>query len=127
MRCRLSATGNTKISAEGIIKHNGDTIMVFIPAARTLTLGEEITVIAGGTQSGEIVVKVVSEGPAYELDASTFLTDGKLRVTSVQGIKAPSTAEGNAHGDAYDLSGRKLTDGTFKGVRIVDGRKIVGK
>ena len=81
--CQLSATGCSRLSVSGIIRHNGDTILVRIPSTRTLQEGDEITVFSSGSQSGNFILKVEAEGVTYKLDDSTLLSDGKLRVVGV--------------------------------------------
>jgi hypothetical protein len=82
--CQLKASGNTCLTVKGSLKHEGDTILVVIPNTRHLQVGDEITVYkVSGTHSGNFIVKVDDGGVGYELDASTLLTDGKLRVTAI--------------------------------------------
>ncbi len=130
--CQLSATNNSKLNVSGTVRHNGDTILVRIPATRTLEVGDEITVFTSGTQTGSFVVKVEAEDTTYEFDSSTLLTDGKLRVASVSAI-AP-VLQGNALVDVYSADGMKLRaavpaaralDGLPAGMYIVGGRKVL--
>ena len=82
--CQLKASGNSKLTVKGNLKHSGDTILVAVPASRRLKVGDEITVYnVSGTHTGSFVVKVDDGGAGYEFDSSTLLTDGKLRVTAV--------------------------------------------
>ena len=132
--CQLSASNNTKLEVSGKIRHNGDTILVSIPASRTLAVGDEITVFTSGTQTGEFVVKVESEGEnTYEMDSSTLLTDGKLRVASVLSAIAPVLTDESLV-DVYSADGIKLRSavrygealrGLPQGIYMVGGRKIV--
>lgn len=130
--CRLSETGNSKLSVTGNIRHDGDTILVRVPATRTLSVNDEITVFTSGTQSGTFVVKVESEGAVYELDASTLLTDGKLRVTGVTSGLAPVLTD-NMPVDVYSIDGVKVRSavpygealrGLSSGIYMVGGKKI---
>ena len=82
--CQLKASGNTRLTVKGNLKHNGDTILIAIPTTRKLQVGDEMTVYdVSGTHTGNFIVKVDDAGVGYELDASTFLADGKLRVTAI--------------------------------------------
>ena len=42
--CQLRASGNTCLTVKGGVKHDGDTILVAVPATRKLQVGDEITV-----------------------------------------------------------------------------------
>ncbi len=91
-RCQLGASSNTCLNVKGQLQHSGDTILVVVPATRNLKVGDEITVYnVTGTHRGTFFVKCEAEdGTDYELDASTLLTDGKLRVAAIAtGIGAP--------------------------------------
>ena len=106
--CQLSASGNTRLTVKGTLKHSGDTILVAVPATRTLYVGDELTVFSvSGTHSGEFVVKVDDGGRGYVLDASTLLDDGKLRVSAV-GDGITSVPADDALVDVYTLGGTKL-------------------
>ena len=134
---RLGKTsGNTQIAPKGAVMHEGDTILVSIPAGRTLSVGDELTVFKTGftTATGEFVVKCEAEdGITYEFDSSTLLTDGKLRVSAlsagVVAIPAP-----DAEVDVYSADGRRqrtavsfsrALDGLPAGIYIVGGVKVV--
>jgi hypothetical protein len=81
--CQLKLIGNTCLTINGNLKHDGDTILVSIPSTRKLKVGDEITVFkVSGTHTGKFVVKVDDGGVGYQFDSSTFLDDGKLRVTA---------------------------------------------
>ena len=103
--CQLKASGNTRLTVKGNLKHNGDTILIAIPTTRKLQVGDEMTVYdVSGTHTGNFVVKVDDAGVGYELDASTFLADGKLRVTAItDGISTAIAPD--ALVDVYTLSG----------------------
>ena len=103
--CQLKASGNTCLIVKGSLKHEGDTILVVIPNTRHLQVGDEITVYkVSGTHSGNFIVKVDDGGVGYELDASTLLTDGKLRVTAIaSGINAVISPETLV--DVYTVGG----------------------
>ena len=83
--CQLSAASNSKWTVQGNVKHSGDTIVVAVPAGRTLSVGDELTLFnVSGTHTGQFFVKALSEdGTSYTFDDSQLLTDGKLRVTAV--------------------------------------------
>jgi hypothetical protein len=106
--CQLKASGNTRLTVKGSLKHDGDTILVVIPSTRQLQVGDEITVYnVSGTHSGNFIVKVDDDGIGYELDASTLLTDGKLRVAAIaSGINAVIAPE--ALVDVYTVGGIRL-------------------
>lgn len=139
VKVRLGKTsGNTIIAAKNTIKHSGDTILISVPAGRTLKVDDELTVFSNGFTSatGSFFVKCEAEdGSIYEFDSSTLLTDGKLRVTSVvMGIGA--TASPDARVDVYATDGAKLRtdvpfrhalDGLHSGIYIVGGKKIIKK
>ena len=103
--CQLKASGNTRLTVKGNLKHNGDTILVAIPTTRKLQVGDEMTVYdVSGTHTGNFIVKVDDAGVGYELDASTFLADGKLRVVAItDGINTAIAPD--ALVDVYTLSG----------------------
>ena len=83
-RCQLDAYGNSCLTVQGDLKHDGDTILVVIPTTRQLEVGSEIAVYkVNGSHTGSFIVKVDDGGVGYEFDSSTLLTDGKLRVSSI--------------------------------------------
>jgi len=125
--CRLSALGNSIINVEGNVKHNGDTILVYIPATRTLQEGDEITVFNGGTHTGNFFVKVESDGLPYVFDASTLLVDGKLRVDDTDAISGLHRDATDGSARVYDLQGRKVSGTSPKGFYINNGKKVVGR
>lgn len=134
--CQLSATSNSKLNVSGNIRHNGDTILVRVPANRTLSIGDEITVFTAGTQTGEFTVKVESEGEnTYEMDASTLLTDGKLRVVAIT-TRIPMVLTDESPVDVYSADGVKIRTavpygealrGLSRGIYLVGGRKVAVK
>ena len=90
--CQLSASANAAFNVNGNVTHNGDTILVRIPATRSLAVGDELTIFTvTGNHSGQFVVKVESEnGFTYIFDASHLLNDGKLTVAAMtDGVNAP--------------------------------------
>jgi autotransporter-associated beta strand protein len=131
--CRLTASANTRLSVSGNIKHNGDTILVRIPANRVLNEGDVITVFTSGTQTGTYILKVESEGMDYEFDDSTLLSDGKLRVKSV--TTAIASAIGNSpFVDVYTTDGRKVLTRVPRsqalsllpsGIYVINGQKVI--
>ena len=84
--CELTATGSTYLKAAGNVSHQGDTIVVKVPAGRTLAVGEEMQVISvSGTHSGTFFVTAKSaNGVDYIIDSSQLLTTGKLIVTGIK-------------------------------------------
>ncbi len=122
--CQLKASGNTRLTVKGNLKHNGDTILVSIPSTRQLEVGDEITVYnVSGTHTGSFVLKVDANGTDYEFDTSTLLTDGKIRVTAVvNAINSPFVD--TRSGVVYDISGRRIPEPT-KGVYIKGGKKYM--
>ncbi len=107
--CELKATsGNTCLTVKGNLRHTGDVIVVRIPATRQLKVGDEITVYkVSGKHSGDFTVEVQSDGTDYVLDASTLLTDGKLRVTAV-GTGIDDAIAADAFVDVYTTDGVRL-------------------
>ena len=98
------------IAAKSSIKHTKDTILISIPAGRTLKVDDEITVFSSGFTSatGTFIVKCeTTDGSEYEFDSSTFLTDGtKLRTA---------------------IPFRTALDGLHSGIYIVGGKKVSKK
>ena len=109
--CRLSATSNSLIEVTGSIAHEGDTIMLYIPAERALQEGDEIRVVTAASQTGEFVLKVVSEGDIYEFDTSALLSSGTLRVTSAISVIRDIFASDTPI-DLYGADGSKLRSAT---------------
>ena len=133
--CQLPATGGyAYLRVKGNLKHNGDTILVSIPATRQLNMDDVIKVYeVEGSHSGTFVVKVDDGGKnAYSFDSTHLLEDGTLRVVSVDtGIGEPVADD--AIVDIYTTSGvciashkpyaaarAELTQGTYV---IVQGNK----
>ena len=136
--CQLTASGNSRMTVKGNVRHNGDTILVRIPANRSLAVGDEITVLnVAGTHTGDFIVRVESEGKDYEFDDSTLLADGKLRVKAVTDgiglvladdtVVDVYTADGillykqKSYGEAQHL----LPRGTYVVVQGGSSRKII--
>ena len=108
VRCLLTAASNSKFRVSGPISHAGDTLLIIVPAQRTLAVGDEIEVFSSGftSASGNVVVKCESEGATYTFDTSTLNTDGKVRVASVaDGI---AVIPDDAHVDVYTIDGVEL-------------------
>ena len=103
--CQLKSTGNTCLTVLGNLRHDGDTILVAVPATRRLQVGDEITVYkVSGQHTGTFVVKVDDGGAGYEFDTSTLLTDGKLRITAItDALSAPIAS--NSLVDVYTTDG----------------------
>ena len=138
LRCQLSASGNSKFKVNRTISHTNDTLLIVVPASRTLQVGDEIEVFPTGFTSatGNVIVKCQCEGDAiYEFDASTLNSDGKVRVTSaVTGIVPVIDAD--ALVDVYAVDGTCLRTATPyrealrslpAGIYVVGGRKVVVK
>ena len=149
--CQLKAVGNTCLTVQGNLKHDGDTILVSVPTTRKLQVGDEITVYkVSGQHTGTFVVKVDDgDGIDYELDASMLLTDGILRVTAItddmtNGVGASlmnNEKRKEERGErrencVYDLQGRRVSANSSlftlhsslkKGLYIIDRRKVVVK
>lgn len=106
--CQLKAASNTRITVKENLKHNGDTILVVVPSTRKLQVGDEITVYnVSGTHSGDFIVKVEDEGAGYQFDASTLLSDGKLRVAAITKVSSITIADDDQV-DIYTLNGIRL-------------------
>ena len=129
VRCALTALNNTKLDVSGTIRHNGDTILVYVPATRTLQHGDEIYVFTGGgNQTGNFIVKLVTEAPNanYDIDASMLLSDGKLRIVSMTPTGVSSLGEEALPANRiYDLQGRPVDSPQRRGLYVVDGKKVV--
>ena len=123
------------------ISHNGDTILIVIPASRTLNVNDEIEIFTPdfSKATGEVVVKCQTEdGTDYVFDTSTLNTDGKVRVIAATSIAA--TFADDAVVNVYTLDGiclrtavrhddalNHLPAGSYIiGFRTVDGR-LVGR
>ena len=134
--CQLTATSNSILSVSGSVNHNGDTIVVKVPAGRKLEVGDEITVFTStGAHTGNFFVKSEADGITYEFDSSTFLSDGKLRVTSVATGIARLKADGT-HVDVYSSDGIKIRHNVIvsealndlpEGIYIIGNQKVVKK
>lgn len=118
------------------ITHNNDTILISVDSDVTLAAGDELRIFTGdGTQSGTYILKTVSEGRSITWDDSQLLSDGKLKVASVEtgirGIIADDTEV-----DVYTTDGLKVRDnvkygealeGLSRGVYVINGQKIIKK
>ena len=131
--CTLTASGNSRLTVKGNLRHNSDTLLVRIPATRQLKEGDELTVFSvSGTHAGDVIVKVESD-VRYEFDTSALLTDGKLRVTGIASAVVAVPAP-DALVDVYSPAGLLLRSavpfgqalsGLPRGTYIVNGVKIV--
>ncbi|MBR3531984.1 MAG: hypothetical protein IKN83_11530, partial [Bacteroidaceae bacterium] len=119
--------------------HANDTLLLVIPATRTLEVGDEIEVFPAGFTSakGNVIVKCqVEEGQdSYEFDTSTLNTDGKLRVSAVTTGITSITLQ-NRSNDIYTTDGRllrradndrELQYSLPSGVYIIGGKKVIVK
>ena len=118
--CQLKSSGNTCLTVKGNLRHSGDTILVVVPTTRHLEIGDEITVYnVSGSHSGSFVVKVDDGGKGYEFDASTLLTDGKLRVSAITDIHQPIASD--ALVDIYTTDGILL----HRNITLAEARIIL--
>ncbi len=124
--CQLTSSGNTHITVNGSMTHNGDTLLLSIPAGRTLKEGEQLSVFSvAGTHKGDVVVKAVADdGTDYVFDSSLLLTEGIVSVkkvsTCIDTIRRQTADE---EGAAYDLHGRRISN-IKGGIYIRNGKKV---
>ena len=86
--CNLTAASGSLLTVTGNMTHQGDTIVVSVPAERSLTIGDRLHVVSvGGTHSGTFFAKIICEaaGKAFGVDTSLLLSDGILIVTACKG------------------------------------------
>ena len=132
--CTLTANSNSKLTVKGNLTHNGDTLLVRVPATRKLKTGDELTVFnVTGTHKGDVIVKVEADTD-YQFDTSLLLSEGKMVVTAVStGIEDISGEETIV--DVYTTDGALLRknavrthalDGLPAGIFVI-GRKINGR
>ena len=135
--CELKTSTNTCLSVKGALRHNGDTILVRIPATRHLSVGDELTVYkVAGTHTGTFFIKVdAADDTYYEFDTSMLLSDGKLKVTAINTGIAKVPADDEPVG-VYSADGVLLRsnvpfahalDNLPHGTYIVGGVKITKK
>ena len=135
LRCVLSANANSRFTVSGNIRHNGDTLLIVVPATRQLNDGDELTIFPTGFASatGEIVVKCeTADGKVYTFDTLMLNTDGKVRVTGVtDGIHG--VIADDALVNVYTADGicvrqqslkRKALSGLPQGIYIMQSEKI---
>ena len=134
--CKLTSTSNTRLTVKGTLTHRGDTLLVSIPSTRQLKVGDELTVFnVTGRHTGDVIVKAVADdGSVYGFDTSLLLSEGKIVVADVVGIRLienDQMAKDNGTGAVYDANGRRRTTATSsdlqKGVYIVNGKKVLVK
>ena len=123
--CTLTAASNSRLTVKGNLRHNGDTILVRIPATRKLQIGDEITVFSvTGSHTGTFFVKCDSEGDFYEFDTTDFLTTGKLVVKGINtGVSQIENGKWKTE-KYFDLQGRRIAQ-PQKGVQILNGKKTI--
>lgn len=132
--CTLTANSNSKLTVKGNLTHNGDTLLVRVPATRKLKTGDELTVFnVTGTHKGDVIVKVEADTD-YQFDTSLLLSEGKMVVTAVStGIEDISGEETIV--DVYTTDGALLRknavrthalDGLPAGIFVI-GKKISGR
>ena len=90
--CLGTSASNTRITVSGKIIHNADTLLIEVPAGRTLAIGEEIQVYTAGFSfaSGDVIVKCQAPDSEYQFDTTLLNTEGKLVVTAVTAIGSPT-------------------------------------
>ena len=134
--CKLTSTSNTRLTVKGTLTHRGDTLLVSIPSTRQLKVGDELTVFnVTGRHTGDVIVKAVADdGSVYGFDTSLLLSEGKIVVADVVGIRLienDQMAKDNGTGAVYDANGRRRATATSsdlqKGVYIVNGKKVLVK
>ena len=111
LRCLLSASANSRFTVSGSIRHNGDTILVVVPANRKLNEDEELTIFPAGftSASGEVIVKCeTADGKDYMFDTSTLNSDGKIRVSAVCSGILDGITSNDTMVDVYTTSGIRL-------------------
>lgn len=132
--CTLTANSNSKLTVKGNLTHNGDTLLVRVPATLKLKTGDELTVFnVTGTHKGDVIVKVEADTD-YQFDTSLLLSEGKMVVTAVStGIEDISGEETIV--DVYTTDGALLRknavrthalDGLPAGIFVI-GKKINGR
>lgn len=132
--CTLTANSNSKLTVKGNLTHNGDTLLVRVPATRKLKTGDELTVFnVTGTHKGDVIVKVEADTD-YQFDTSLLLSEGKMVVTAVStGIEDISGEETIV--DVYTTDGALLRknavrthalDGLPAGIFVI-GKKTNGR
>ena len=132
--CTLTANSNSKLTVKGNLTHNGDTLLVRVPATRKLKTGDELTVFnVTGTHKGDVIVKVEADTD-YQFDTSLLLSEGKMVVTAVStGIEDILGEETIV--DVYTTDGALLRknavrthalDGLPAGIFVI-GKKINGR
>lgn len=128
---------NSKFKISGTLTHNNDTILIDINEACTLEEGTELNIVTGtGTQSGSYIIKTVSPGKEITWDDSQFLSDGILKVASIETTGIQNAIADDTEVDVYTTDGIKLRDnvrfkealdGLAKGVYVVNGHKMMKK
>ena len=109
---RLGAsTGNTRITVNGRINHNSDTLLVQVPAGRKLAKGDELVVYTAGFSgaTGDVIVKCQSEDAQYTFDTSLLNSEGKIVVTDVTAISSVLSDE--AMVDVFTVDGIQVRSG----------------
>lgn len=128
---------NDKFKFNGTLTHSGDTILIVVDDARTLSAGDELTIFNGSGEStgSYVIVTQCADGREIYWDDSALLSDGVLTVFDV--ITGISRIEGDStEVDVYSLDGKKLRssvkygealDGLSSGVYLINGQKVVKK
>lgn len=117
--CTLTAASNSQLTVKGNLTHNGDTLLVHIPASRQLKEGDVLTVFnVSGRHTGQVIVKTsADDGTVYDIDTSLLLTEGKLVVKGMMtGIASPTADDTPA--SVFSAGGQHLPH-TQKGLNII--------
>ena len=88
LRIKIAQRIHDKLSIANNASFGKDTLEIIVEEGRTMTVGEEFTLIeCGGTLSGSFIIKgVPAEGMMW--DTSDLLSKGVVRVASTEGIHA---------------------------------------
>lgn len=137
IQVKVSASSNDKYKFKGSIKHNNDTLLIVVDAARTLKAGDQITIFNGeGTQSGSYILKTVSPAQDITWDESEFLTTGILKVASAETSGISGVITDDTEVNVYTTDGMLIRgkvkygealEGLQRGVYLINGRKVVKK
>ncbi|MBR2034531.1 MAG: hypothetical protein IJ984_00610, partial [Prevotella sp.] len=135
IQVKIGASSNDKYKIKGSIKHNGDTLLIVVDAARTLKAGDQITIFNGeGTQSGSYILKTVSPAQDITWDESEFLTTGVLKVVSAETSGISGIISNDVEVDVHSVDGLLIRSnvkygdalkGLQSGVYLINGRKVM--
>ncbi len=135
IQVKIGPSSNDKFKIKGSIKHNGDTLLIVVDAARTLKAGDQIAIFNGtGTQAGTYILKTVSPGQNITWDESEFLTTGILKVASAETSDISGVVSADTEVNVYTTDGMLIRskvkygealEGLQRGVYLINGRKVV--